>query len=52
MKNNRLNFGLVIGILGIIAGIFLLFSEIWFVGVFGTIASAGIAYRGYQDFKN
>ena len=45
------NPGLIIGILGFVAGIGLLFTESWFIGIFGSIASAGIAYKGYQDAK-
>lgn len=45
------NLGLIIGILGCFAGIALLFSENWFIGLFGSIASAGIALKGYQDLK-
>ncbi len=45
------NPGLIIGILGFIAGIGLLFTESWFIGIFGSIASAGIAYKGYQDSR-
>ncbi|NRB51811.1 MAG: hypothetical protein HRU41_29330 [Saprospiraceae bacterium] len=49
--NSTFNLALVIGILGFICGIGLLFTETWFIGVFGAIASAGIAYKGYQDSK-
>lgn len=45
------NLGLIIGMLGVIAGIGLLFTESWIIGIFGSIASAGIAYKGYQDSK-
>ena len=48
---NKVNLGLIIGILGFIAGIALLFTESWFIGIFGGIASAGIAYKGYMDLK-
>ena len=50
-KKATFNLGLVIGVLGMIAGIGLLFTESWFIGLFGGIASAGIAYKGYQDLK-
>nr|WP_321235298.1 hypothetical protein [uncultured Psychroserpens sp.] len=50
-KKSSANLGLVLGIVGVIAGIGLLFTESWFIGVFGAIASAGIAYKGYQDLK-
>lgn len=45
------NLGLIIGGIGFIAGIALLFTESWFIGIFGAIASAGIAYKGHQDSK-
>ncbi|MCE2612790.1 hypothetical protein LVD13_07385 [Flavobacteriaceae bacterium D16] len=45
------NLGLIIGVIGFVAGIGLLFTESWFIGVFGAIASAGLAYKGYQDSK-
>ena len=48
---NKVNLGLIIGILGFIAGIALLFTESWFIGLFGGIASAGIAYKGYKDLQ-
>lgn len=48
---NAANLGLVLGILGFLAGIGLIFSENWMIGIFGSIASAGIAYKGYQDRK-
>lgn len=50
-KKTTGNLGLVIGILGLIAGIGLLFTESWLIGVFGSMASAGIAYKGYHDSK-
>lgn len=45
------NPALIIGVLGFMAGIGLLFTESWFIGIFGAIASAGIAYKGYQDSR-
>lgn len=42
---------LIIGILGFISGIILLFDENWLIGIFGSIASAGISYKGYKDSK-
>jgi len=42
---------LIIGIIGFIAGIGLLFTDSWLIGIFGSIASAGIAYKGYQDSR-
>jgi len=45
------NLGLIIGILGFIAGVALLFTESWLIGIFGALASAGIAYKGYQNSR-
>ena len=50
-NKNSVNLGLILGILGFIAGIGLLITENWFIGIFGSIASAGLAYKGYQDSK-
>lgn len=52
-KKHRIqtNLGLIIGTLGFMAGIGLLFTESWLIGIFGSIASAGIAYKGYQDSR-
>ncbi len=50
-KGTILNLGLIIGVIGFLAGIGLLFSESWMIGVFGSIASAGIAIKSYQDRK-
>jgi uncharacterized membrane protein HdeD (DUF308 family) len=43
--------GLILGVLGLIAGIILLFGDSWLIGIFGSIASAGLTYKGYQDSK-
>ncbi|WP_297764021.1 hypothetical protein [uncultured Muriicola sp.] len=51
INRSNLNLGLILGILGCIAGIGLLFTDSWLIGIFGSIASAGIAYKGYQDSK-
>ncbi len=51
-KNNASKVGLAIGIAGVIAGMFLLFSEEWFIGISGTVASAGLAIKGYIDLKS
>lgn len=45
------NLGLIIGSLGLLAGILLMIEAQWFIGIFGSIASGGIAYKGYQDSK-
>jgi ABC-type transport system involved in cytochrome bd biosynthesis fused ATPase/permease subunit len=50
-QRTQINLGLIIGTLGFIAGIGLLFTESWLIGIFGSIASAGIAYKGYQDSR-
>lgn len=50
-KNTTANLGLIFGIIGFIAGIALLFTDSWLIGIFGGIASAGITYKGYQDSK-
>jgi Kef-type K+ transport system membrane component KefB len=50
-SNTKVNLPFVLGILGMLAGIGLMFGENKFIGVFGSIASAGLAYKGYQDLK-
>lgn len=50
-KKVSTSLGLVVGILGFIAGIALLFTETWFIGLFGAIASAAVAYKGFKDSK-
>jgi hypothetical protein len=50
-KKTATNLGFLIGVLGFIAGIVLLFTESWVIGVFGGLASAGVAYKGYQDSR-
>tara|TARA_R110000782_G_scaffold35288_3_gene84349 strand:- start:69 stop:245 length:177 start_codon:yes stop_codon:yes gene_type:complete len=51
-KNKKTaNLSLILGILGFLAGMGLMFSENWFIGIFGSIASAGLAYKGYQETK-
>ncbi|MEM7574505.1 MAG: hypothetical protein AAF433_16495 [Bacteroidota bacterium] len=42
---------MILGAAGFIAGIALVFMENRFIGIFGAIASAGVAYKGYQDWK-
>lgn len=51
INRSNLNLGLILGIAGCVAGIGLLFTDSWLIGIFGSIASAGIAYKGYQDSK-
>ncbi len=51
-KNKRsTNLSLIIGVLGFTAGIGLLFTDSWLIGLFGSVASAGLAYKGYQDSR-
>ncbi|MCA0132114.1 hypothetical protein [Winogradskyella alexanderae] len=42
---------LVIGILGTLAVIILIFQNSLVIGIFGTIASLGVTIKGYQDYK-
>ena len=42
---------LTLGIMGFIAGIFLMFSDKYIIGIFGGIASAGLALKAFQDLK-
>ncbi len=51
-KTNASKARLTLGIMGLIAGIFLLFSDKYLVGILGGIASAGLAIKAYQDLKN
>ena len=50
-KNPLLNLGVIIGTLGLIAGIILIFSDNWTTGLFGAIASGGVAFMSYRDSK-
>lgn len=50
-KKNGFNLGIAIGVLGTLAGIYLLFTEQWLLGASGTVASAGVAYMSYQNSK-
>ena len=51
-NNNNGKLALVLGILGTIAGIILIFQDNLMIGVFGTIASLGVAIKGYHDYKS
>lgn len=51
-NNNNGKLALVFGILGTIAGIILIFQDNLMIGVFGTIASLGVAIKGYHDYKS
>ncbi|MEM1324309.1 MAG: hypothetical protein AAGI23_00065 [Bacteroidota bacterium] len=50
-SKNLLTLGFVLGLLGTIAGISLLFMGNWILGTSGTVASAGLAYNSYQNSK-
>lgn len=50
-KNNAAKLGIGIGVLGLIAGILLSFSGNAFIGVAGSIASVGVAFKGITDLK-
>ena len=50
-KENKSKLGLIIGILGVAAGIVLIFSDSWQIGIGGSLASAGLVYQGYRDLK-
>lgn len=47
-NKKRVNLGVVIGVLGFLAGIGLMFGDDWITGLFGAIASAGVAYISYK----
>lgn len=54
MKNDNKNpytMGLILGILGLLAGIGLLFSKNYLIGIFGSVASSGLILKGYKDIK-
>ena len=46
-KKREFNLGLIVGIAGVVAGIYLLFAGDTLIGIFGTIASAFLAYQSY-----
>lgn len=50
-KNNG-KLALIIGILGTVAGIILITQDNMMIGIFGTIASLGVTFKGYQDYKS
>lgn len=47
----NLNLGLILGIAGTIAGILLIFMGSYLIGIFGSIAGAGLAYQAYTASK-
>ncbi len=50
-ENNGAKFAAALGTIGLIAGVFLIFSGDTFIGIAGSVASAGIAYKGFNDLK-
>ena len=52
MTKNNGKLALIIGILGTLSGIVLMFQDNMMIGVFGTIASLGVTFKGYQDYKS
>ncbi len=50
-KKNSAKMVLTFGIIGFLAGIGLLFSGNKLIGIFGSMASAGLALKGYKDLK-
>jgi len=50
-KRNVAKAAVTFGILGLVAGVFLLFSGETIMGIAGSIASAGIAVKGFSDLR-
>jgi hypothetical protein len=50
-QKTTFNLGVIVGLAGFIAGIFLILGEDWITGLFGSIASAGLAYMSYKNSK-
>lgn len=50
-KSNLAKAAITFGIMGLIAGLFLLFSGETLMGIGGSIASALIAFKGFSDLK-
>jgi hypothetical protein len=51
-KGNASKMTLVIGVCGFVAGAFLIFSGATFIGVAGSVASAGLVLKAYKDSKS
>jgi hypothetical protein len=54
MKKNNKNtsiFGITIGVIGFLAGLFLIFSGQTFIGIAGCLACAGVAIKGFKDVQ-
>lgn len=47
----KVNLALVLGVLGALAGIYLIFYGNRVSGIFGTISSAGLAYVGWMEMN-
>lgn len=50
-SKNSYKMGLIIGIIGFLAGVGLLFSGNKPIGIFGSLASAGLIVKGFKDMK-
>jgi hypothetical protein len=48
-KKDTSKLALIIGVVGTVVGIFLVFLEQSFIGVAGTVARAGVAVKGHID---
>tara|TARA_R110002073_G_scaffold306012_4_gene475147 strand:+ start:9682 stop:9867 length:186 start_codon:yes stop_codon:yes gene_type:complete len=52
-KNKKsVNLGVIVGLLGFISGIALMFGDDWVTGLFGSIASAFVASLSYNRSQN
>jgi tetrahydromethanopterin S-methyltransferase subunit C len=50
-NKNKFNIGILIGALGIVAGIYLIIQKDYLFGIFGTLASIGVIYNGYKTIR-
>lgn len=50
-SNTNYNLGLILGVAGTISGIVLVLMGNYIIGIAGGLASAGLAYKGYQQIK-
>lgn len=50
-SKKKANLPLILGSVGFLAGIALAFGENKMIGIFGAIASAGLAYSGYKEMN-
>ncbi len=51
-RGNTSKMTLVIGVCGFVAGVFLIFSGETFIGIAGSVASAGLALKAYKNSKS